>query len=282
MDGDVLLCARCDYDLRTLDPAGVCPECATPIAESVEAAADPLRVARRRLRPAAIALVAGSVLRIALALAVAMYHISLGSVDFISYATAILLNPWPLEEFLSVFSEIRRTNLLMAFLLSWFALSLLVECIGIWLLTRDMRPAVDLRLLRLATRWTIALALTLGLMLLWPTTRSMVGFLSYVPFTIGAVIGPPLLIAIWSGCVWWRVSKRTPLDSGWPSIVICFSVLAALMNRARSWMGSNGLLAAVVSAAAFLLLSKLWFDLLRLTRTGPAPAAPRQTAATMP
>src|SRR5215207_10130463 len=118
-----LPCAGCEYDLRTLDPVGVCPECATPIAASIVAASDPLRGVRRRLRAAALVLVVASGTRLAFAVALAAYHLSRGNPRFTPYALSLVLNLWPLNEVLSLLIDgMSRGNLIVQFLCMWFVL----------------------------------------------------------------------------------------------------------------------------------------------------------------
>jgi hypothetical protein len=43
-----LYCVRCEYNLRTLPPDALCPECGHPVAETLRDEADPLRIKRLR------------------------------------------------------------------------------------------------------------------------------------------------------------------------------------------------------------------------------------------
>src|SRR5207248_6994486 len=88
-------CARCDYDLRLIDPAGVCPECALSIAESLKAAADPLGPARATLRAGATFALLALALRAAIVLV--LVQIGLGAVRPLPSFLTVVLEPWPVE-----------------------------------------------------------------------------------------------------------------------------------------------------------------------------------------
>src|SRR3954447_22159504 len=94
MTDAALFCAGCEYDLRTLDSSGLCPECATPIAASIAAAADPLRAARPSLRSAATVLLAAATMQAGLAVTFCIYDAVHRKVSSVPYDLALLLRPW--------------------------------------------------------------------------------------------------------------------------------------------------------------------------------------------
>ena len=97
MDVISLHCARCDYDLRTLNPAGLCPECALPIADTIDAAADPLAPDRRRIHRAANVLLASMAGRVIVGVFVLGYHLITRSDIVYASVASQLLNLWPVN-----------------------------------------------------------------------------------------------------------------------------------------------------------------------------------------
>src|SRR5690349_20921791 len=162
-----LLCARCEYDLRTLDPGGVCPECATPISASVAAAADPLRRVRGRLRWTAGVLLAAVGLRLTFAVTLAVYHIVQGRSRFLPYALSIVLDPWPVNEVMSTAYRLPRQSLEISLMMVWLILAFAVQCAGTWMLTaRGVARDGDGggRLVRLGARWSMVIVVLMGAM----------------------------------------------------------------------------------------------------------------------
>jgi hypothetical protein len=278
MNAPALLCAHCDYDLRTLDRAGVCPECAMPIAKSVAAAAEPLHGVRRPLRLAATVLLAAMALRLAFAVGLVIFHVRRGSSpDVFAFVMSLVLTPWPLDELLSLVANMSRTPVTIRVLSSVMVLSFAALCAGVWLITRPWAGLVGWPLLRHATRWAVIGIVAIGVMLLWPPTDSLLGFLRYALFTAGGVIGPALLIAAWTGRVWWRTFRiaRRPRSAVLAWSAILATGVASVVHFVRPGMNPKAWLAAAVSGLALLLLSWMWLDLWRLTarRAEPAPVA---------
>src|SRR4051794_28165912 len=131
MDAGALLCARCEYDLRTLDPAGACPECALPIAQSVFVAAEPMAPVRRALRRATGLLTFAAALHIAFALAFAGYIAATGRAEFVVSTLTRTLNPWPIDVVVDSLDSMTRST--AGF---WLGICMIVlfvlQCIGIW------------------------------------------------------------------------------------------------------------------------------------------------------
>ncbi len=267
MDGS-LLCARCEYDLRTLDVGGVCPECATPIAASVAAAADPLHAVRRQLRRACTVLLVAVVIRLTLACALVTLYVSTGRAQHMARGLAIVLSPWPFIDVLDIVWRLQRSDLLIAVLSAWFAMAFVAQCVGVWLITAPVAPAGSSAVLRHAARWTAVVTVVWGALVVSRVMRGPFKFLAYGLSTEGASIGPPLAIALWTGLLWWRTRAACGRSrSGvlvWTAIVLAaLSSATAGSEPALDWMPSW--LAASVAAAALLLLAVLWFDLWRLS-----------------
>ena len=92
-----MCCERCGYDLRTLDVAGVCPECALPIQETRNAAAEPLAADRRAIRRAALVLLIAFAARMAvLALVLLLRWVIDRNVVWPSVISQVL-QPWPFD-----------------------------------------------------------------------------------------------------------------------------------------------------------------------------------------
>jgi hypothetical protein len=282
MDAAVLLCARCEYDLRTLDPGGVCPECATPISVSVVAAADPLRAVRRPIRRAALVMMVAVGLRVIFAIALTVFHLEQGRPRFIPYALTAALDPWPINEVLGTIYQIPRSSLAISVLMWWIVLAFSIQCVGTWLITsRGVALSSTPRTLRWAARWSMALIVSMGAIVTWRYTRDLIGLLPYFISSIGAFIGPPLLLALWTmvlrAAVLRAIDRPRGLAVGWIAILstLAASILRFVRDELYTFVSWTS---AAASGTAFLLLGWLWFDLWRLTARHPT----QPPAATMP
>jgi hypothetical protein len=282
MDAAILLCARCEYDLRTLDPAGVCPECATPISVSVVAAEDPLRAVRRPLRRAALVMMVAVGLRVTFAIALTVYHLTQGRPSFIPYALSAALDPWPVNEVLGTVYQIPRSSMAISVLMWWIVLAFVAQCVGTWLLTsRRVALSSTPGTLRWAARWSMAIIVAMGATVTSRYTRDLIGLLPYFISSGGAFIGPPLLLALWTMIL--RAAVRRAIDRsrglvvGWLAILstLSASILRFVRDEPYTFVSWTS---AAASGGAFLLLGWLWFDLWRVTARHPIP----RPAATIP
>ena len=264
-----LLCTRCAYDLRTLDPSGVCPECATPIADSLAAAADPLRNVRGPLRIAASVLLIAVALRVGFAVPWGFYHRR--NPAFIAWAIGTAMNPWPLPELIDLLFWFGRADGLLALLILWFALSFTVQCAGVWLITGRVEPAGMSGLLRGTIRWVTLLPVVLWTVVPLLGLRPYLGLLAYAMTSDALMHAPAVAIALWTSLLWSRTRRLRgrPRSVALPvsaTLITAAAVVVYLNQPTRvspeAWLG------AALNIIALLLLAWMW---LALWQIGAAP-----------
>ena len=163
-----MCCERCGYDLRTLDVAGVCPECALPIQETRNAAAEPLAADRRAIRRAALVLLIAFAARMAvLALVLLLRWVIDRNVVWPSVISQVL-QPWPFDITVSfawrLFRPFAAGDFMWIVVQAAFAAQFAVQCVGVALLTArpQSRFTWPATLLRHAARWSAVLGILLG------------------------------------------------------------------------------------------------------------------------
>jgi len=225
-----LHCARCHYDLRMIDPAGLCPECGLPIEQSIAIARDPLRKARRQIHRAAIVLLAAMAIRLSFFLTVIVWQYQ-RSIPVRAWTGMLELSgPWPLEE---LGGEIRRIgsqkNWAILLLILFWAISFAAHCAGIWMIT-ICHSGMKRDFIRLAARWSAVGAIAWFTVLLYAPS-----FLGPPPLTSAvtlAEVAPPLLLIVWSA-----------------------RLLVALNRRAWTWAVA---LIAAVGTLAYAMFQMRW------------------------
>ena len=130
-----LHCAGCDYDLRMIDPAGVCPECALPIEKSIEQARNPLGKSLPRLRWGAIVLLCAAGIRW-LFLVILVVWTYAENRHQSAEAFVQLSSPWSLDELASsVIDLVYEGRTFISFLIVLWLLSFIVHIAGILMIT---------------------------------------------------------------------------------------------------------------------------------------------------
>jgi hypothetical protein len=279
MDAAVSLhCARCDYDLRMIDPAGACPECALPIADTLKAAAEPLAPDRRRIHRAVTVLLAAMAGRLIVGAYVLAYH-SIVESDIV-YPSIIsqLLNLWPVDTasycVLRLFRPINGWIFVRVSVFAYFALT----CAGIALLT--WRPAARDRswaaLLRPLALWSAVAGVAYILVLCaamdhnWRRIYDPLGS-NWIMLSMKSI--PPAALAAWT--------VRLLIRSGIPpsarkaaAAAVVVTALAGIYNC--GWPYSRGGLARLglaANVATFAGMCWMWWELRRRTRP-PAATMP--------
>jgi hypothetical protein len=277
-----LHCARCDYDLRTLDSAGVCPECALPIGDSVRAAAEPLAADRRMIRRAAGVLLAAMALRLAIMLFVIGYHLVQSTQVVVSSILAQLLDPWPVDTGMTCVLRMLSPSGIRPVWLpvqAAFALAFAGQCAGIALLTVRPRTAHAMprrvAWLRHAARWSAAGSVVIGAAVrtaLERDVRLMLNCMTYRPVIWSITVLPPAALIAWTAAWLFRADRtRGARWIGWSTIAA--TIAAAVYNE--RWLYERGALAwlgAAFNTAAFAGATWMWWALWRHSRP-PLPAA---------
>jgi hypothetical protein len=266
-----LHCARCDYDLRMLDPAGVCPECALPIQDSAKTAARPLGTGQRRIHLAAGVLLVVMAVRLLIAVVVASVRVSEGFL-IVSYVPQ-LVEPWPVDTAVTcalrvVHPHSPATGWII--IQALFAANFVLLCAGIVLVTARFSPRYPARAawLRRTALWSAAASLLMYATIRigiehgvrhfwWFERRPVVWFFTIVP---------PTALAGWTSWLLLRVrTGRWAHALAWTAVVT--TTTAASYYEWRSPPRTPAVwVAAAASVISFATLSWMWFALWRRTR----------------
>jgi hypothetical protein len=285
MDAISLHCARCDYDLRTLDPAGLCPECALPIGQSILAFADPLARDRGRIGRATIMLQVAMAVRLWIALWVLGYHLVNRNEIVYASITSQLLDLWPVDGVVSSAIWIFRPGGMWILVRALLVLDFALFCAGVAVLTRQLRSAQGTW-----TRWlpriTLAAAAASVLYIagvraaLDSNSRTVLNWLGSNALVYCAAILPPTALAAWTARLLFLATRNARSSHRRTRVVtvagVVFTVLAAIYNS--QWIYERGTLArwgAFANVATFATVWWMWRQLGRLARVR-SPALPIQ------
>ena len=267
-----LRCARCEYDLRMIDPAGVCPECALPIETSRTFAREVANTTAYWWRPGARILLASWVARIVFTIVVVIWQAMTGRRSIL-YSRFGLLNPWPIDELVPMVDRIFQSGfaLFVRFLLAWWMAIEVAQCVGLWMFTEPMPRRDEWQW----PRWTARCA-PLATVLVYACARYAGSGSMYdgsVEWTIAMLVVtwlPSALLLLWSVRV--GVTLRAPAHIRWLGIG---AAVGALIFAIEDVFGGR-LIAAILPAAAVaygvtLAMGWMWFVLLRQMRGAKVP-----------
>jgi hypothetical protein len=272
-----LHCARCEYDLRTLNPAGLCPECALPIEQSLLASADPVGPDRPRIRLATTILLAAMSLRLAITLGILGYHRVEHSPIVFASILSQLLQLWPIDGASSSVVYFFRPNnywiLVRALLIAEFVLF----CVGVAVITRRSAAATDKPAwagsLRRISRWSAAASLVCFIAVRAIIESRFTGYLSFPGYNAlvqCALIVPPVALVAWTARLLLLFTREQDPRVFFRWVVaygIMITAVAAVFDA--GWILEHGEVArygAVLNVAAFVTASLMWWELRRRTR----------------
>jgi hypothetical protein len=280
-----LHCARCDYDLRMLDPAGVCPECALPVAQSARAAAGlagPLGLARATLLPGARLMLLAALIRFGLMLLGAAYAFPPGPYDVTGMADAAIAYsmPWPILTIGSGLLQMRwRWGWWVSFVVVVRTIEMLIELIGAWLLTRrEPLPVYRAwswrRLLRWGVRWSFIASVVIFVLgelfaSRLPRLTGLEDDIRDVVVTLVMRSLPPAVLMLWAMSLLALMGERK--RAHWLGWFTAASYAAyPFATEALRYPEYVWLLVALPSALATLAASTcVWLALFRCTRGAP-------------
>ena len=264
-----LLCAQCDYDLRMLDPAGVCPECALPIEKSVAAAKAFGQRARRAWRRAALIMLGAQAARVVLLVAVLLWQ--RGSQDSWSFAEASLamLNPWPLDELGPYVPDIVSSDedLISRLFLSCWLVITLVHVWGCWLIGAKVIERRGWGWFRLMARWSgpVVIALWTSVWTAHLIRDDSIGLWVGLAMVLLPMV-PTLAVLVWSGLL--LSLLRAAGGMQWViGVALSLSFVLEVLKLPGALQGEHE--AAVRAAIAWAILiasSWMWIVLARQAR----------------